>query len=168
MNRELFPYQDGGVHQSTSAVPRAEHSGLIGALHAKAGLTALIGVTLSGSYFAAPSPVSFQVIRGADIAIAPPGIAVRRQFAEGHRASISSRPASSEASYRLRELHWASSHPDYVAQNVGKWVVLDGERVVASGNDAKGVYDQAKAMGIEVPFLLLLSPEGGGVAKLGL
>lgn len=35
----------------------------------------------------------------------------------------------------------------------GQWVCLDGDRLVSYGADAKAVYDEAKAKGIEVPFI---------------
>lgn len=36
---------------------------------------------------------------------------------------------------------------------LGKWVCLDGGRLVASGDDAKAVFEEARAKGIEIPFI---------------
>ena len=36
---------------------------------------------------------------------------------------------------------------------LGKWVCLDGDKLIASGDDAKEVYAEAKAKGIEIPFI---------------
>lgn len=36
---------------------------------------------------------------------------------------------------------------------LGKWVCLDGDKLIASGDDAKKVYAEAKAKGIEIPFI---------------
>jgi hypothetical protein len=42
---------------------------------------------------------------------------------------------------------------------LGKWVALEGDRVVASGIDVRSVRDEAKGAGIAVPFLTFVSPE---------
>lgn len=36
---------------------------------------------------------------------------------------------------------------------LGKWVCLVGDKLIASGNDAKEVYGDAKAKGIKIPFI---------------
>lgn len=38
-------------------------------------------------------------------------------------------------------------------QYLGKWVCLDGDKLIASGDDAKQVYSQARAKGIRIPFI---------------
>jgi hypothetical protein len=55
---------------------------------------------------------------------------------------------------REAEVKWFL-HPD--PQFVGKWVVRDGSQVVVSGPSAKAVYEQAKARGIESPFVAYIS-----------
>jgi hypothetical protein len=39
----------------------------------------------------------------------------------------------------------------------GQWVVLDGDRLIASGPTAKEVYSKAKAEGVEIPFVELVT-----------
>lgn len=56
---------------------------------------------------------------------------------------------------RRREMAWAA-RPD--PAYFGKWVVLDGATVVASGTDGKAVYEEALGMGIRSPFLIFASP----------
>lgn len=56
---------------------------------------------------------------------------------------------------RSAEMSWIAQ-PD--PRFVGNWVVLDGDRVLASGPTAKAVYDQAKLKGIEAPFIAYVSP----------
>jgi hypothetical protein len=51
---------------------------------------------------------------------------------------------------------WASS-PD--AQFFGKWVVLEGGLVVASGSNPKQLYEDVRARGISSPFLIFVSPD---------
>jgi hypothetical protein len=46
---------------------------------------------------------------------------------------------------------------EWIDQNrlkfLGKWVCLDGNKLIASGDDAKQVYAEAKAKGIKIPFI---------------
>ena len=57
---------------------------------------------------------------------------------------------------RSAEMTWAS-HPD--AQFIGKWVVLRGGHVVASGSDPKKLYEDVRAKGDSSPFLIFVSPD---------
>lgn len=47
-------------------------------------------------------------------------------------------------------LGWIDAHR---AEFLGKWVCLDGETLISYGDDAKEVYREAKAKGIEIPFI---------------
>ena len=57
---------------------------------------------------------------------------------------------------RSAEMTWAS-HPD--AQFIGKWVVLQGDHVVASGSNPKQLYEDVRAKGDSSPFLIFVSPD---------
>ena len=57
---------------------------------------------------------------------------------------------------RSAEMTWASS-PD--VQFFGKWVVLEGAQVVASGSNPKQLYEDVRARGISSPFLIFVSPD---------
>ncbi len=57
---------------------------------------------------------------------------------------------------RSAEMAWASS-PD--AQFFGKWVVLEGRQVVASGSNPKQLYEDVRARGLSSPFLIFVSPD---------
>lgn len=57
---------------------------------------------------------------------------------------------------RSAEMAWAS-HPD--AQFIGKWVVLQGAQVVATGSDPKQLYEDVRAKGDHSPFLIFVSPD---------
>ncbi|MDQ3633882.1 MAG: DUF5678 domain-containing protein [Acidobacteriota bacterium] len=39
------------------------------------------------------------------------------------------------------------------AKYLGKWVCLDGDKLISSGVDAKKVFAEAKAKGIKIPFI---------------
>jgi hypothetical protein len=57
---------------------------------------------------------------------------------------------------RRAEMAWAAKpNPDYF----GKWVVLEGNEVIAAGSEPKTIYDQVRARGIFSPFLIYVSPQ---------
>jgi hypothetical protein len=47
-------------------------------------------------------------------------------------------------------LKWVEDHKD---EFDGQWVVLDGDNLISHGTDSKKVCDEARAKGIETPFL---------------
>ena len=49
-----------------------------------------------------------------------------------------------------KALHWIDENR---TEFLGKWVCLDGEILISHGDDAKQVYREAKAEGIEIPFI---------------
>jgi hypothetical protein len=56
---------------------------------------------------------------------------------------------------RSREQQWIAAHRgEYVEQ----WVVVEGERLIAHGHDARTVYDAARDASIEAPFLIHVKP----------
>ena len=44
----------------------------------------------------------------------------------------------------------------------GQWVALDGDRLIANGPTAKEVYSKAKAEGVEIPFVELVTERESG------
>ena len=66
-------------------------------------------------------------------------------------------PASRQVPSRDRsaEMAWAAS-PDM--QFIGKWVVLEGSQVVASGPNPIRLYEDVREKGISSPFLIFVSP----------
>ena len=77
---------------------------------------------------AAPAPPVQQPLNGAH-----PGETVEEQLARFRKA-----------------MNWMREHR---AEYLGQWVVLVGDRLISHGPDATTVYAQAKAAGIETPFL---------------
>ena len=61
-----------------------------------------------------------------------------------------------DARARSAEMTWAAS-PD--SQFFGKWVVLEGGQVVASGSNPKRLYEDVRARGMSSPFLIFISPD---------
>jgi hypothetical protein len=54
-----------------------------------------------------------------------------------------------------QELKWLSEHRHEYA---GQWVALDGDRLIASGPEAREVYERARRSGIELPFVVQIEP----------
>jgi uncharacterized protein DUF5678 len=52
---------------------------------------------------------------------------------------------------RSRELAWLAEHERNYA---GQWVVLEGERLIGHGADPTPFVDEARAEGIECPFVV--------------
>ena len=57
---------------------------------------------------------------------------------------------------RRAEMAW-SEKP--LPQYRGKWVVLEGDAVVASGPNPSEIYEQARSIGISSPFLIYVPSE---------
>ncbi len=64
------------------------------------------------------------------------------------------RPTGENWNERVEKFHsamrWIDEHR---AEFLGKWVCLDGDKLISYGEDAKKVYSEAKAKGIEIPFI---------------
>jgi len=57
---------------------------------------------------------------------------------------------------RSAEMAWAA-RPD--ARFFGKWVVLEGRQVVASGSNPRLLYENVLAIGLSSPFVIFVSPD---------
>ncbi|HKD08056.1 MAG TPA: DUF5678 domain-containing protein [Bryobacteraceae bacterium] len=88
------------------------------------------------------------------------GISIDALIANAVKAYLGSGTLSTAHSVpsrdRSAEVKWAS-RPD--AQFVGKWVVLEGNRVITSGSDPKHLYEEARAKGNSSPFLIFVADD---------
>ena len=57
-----------------------------------------------------------------------------------------------------RERAWIESHRD---EYLGQWVALDGDRLLAHGPEARQVYQEARAAGVEVPYVERVKQDDG-------
>ena len=65
--------------------------------------------------------------------------------------------SQAHANRPARSLRWLHENREKYS---GQWVALDGDRLIASGPTAKEVYSKAKAEGVEIPFVeLVTDPE---------
>ena len=55
-----------------------------------------------------------------------------------------------------KSLRWLQENRE---KYTGQWVALDGDRLIASGATAKEVYYKAKAEGVEIPFVELVTQQ---------
>ena len=90
---------------------------------------------------------------------------IRRWLENNGATNGEGHTSQTHANRSAKSLRWLHENREKYA---GKWVALDGERLIASGPTAKEVYSEAKAEGIEVPFVELVTdqsqcrlPEGG-------
>jgi hypothetical protein len=58
-----------------------------------------------------------------------------------------------------KSLRWLQENREKYA---GQWVALDGDRLIASGPTAREVYSKAKAEGVEIPFVELVTERESG------
>jgi len=59
---------------------------------------------------------------------------------------------------RSREMAWIAAHQEEYA---GQWVALDGDRLVAHGDDPMAFKEKLRAQGIDRPFIVHIPTETG-------
>jgi hypothetical protein len=59
---------------------------------------------------------------------------------------------------RSLEIAWLAAHED---EYDGEWVLLEGDRLLAHGDDPLPFREIAKAEGIEIPFIIHIRKETG-------
>src|SRR5687767_14872187 len=60
------------------------------------------------------------------------------------------------ANRSAKALRWLHENRE---KYIGQWVALDGDRLIASGATAKEVYSKAKAEGVQIPFVELVTEQ---------
>lgn len=69
--------------------------------------------------------------------------------------------------HRAVELKWREKHSEELRRYEGRWVVLEGETIVASDSDPAEAVEQARAQGIATPYVFFVDSRRD-VARLGL
>jgi hypothetical protein len=78
-----------------------------------------------------------------------------RQWLESKEATDGEGHGSqAHANRSANSLRWLHENGEKYS---GRWVALDGDRLIASGPTAKEVYSRAKAEGVEIPFVELVT-----------
>ena len=87
---------------------------------------------------------------------------IRRWLEEKGATNGEGQGSQAHANRSARSLRWLDENREKYS---GQWVALDGDRLMASGPTAKEVYSKAKAEGVEIPFVELVTepvPSTGG------
>jgi hypothetical protein len=67
--------------------------------------------------------------------------------------------ATKRLPHRYEEAEWIRTHQDELAKHRGKWVLLEGSKLLAVDEDHDKVWLQAKAVGIKVPLIFRAPPD---------
>jgi len=59
---------------------------------------------------------------------------------------------------RETELQWLSQHAAEMERLQGKWITIEGDKLIAEGDSFDAVYEAARKMGVEIPFIFLVPP----------
>jgi hypothetical protein len=84
---------------------------------------------------------------------------IRRWLEEKVATNGEGQGSQAHANRSARSLRWLHENREKYS---GQWVALNGNRLMASGPTAKEVYSKAKAEGVEIPFVeLVTAPDPG-------
>ena len=98
-----------------------------------------------------------QIIKSIEQLPAPEQERIRRWLDEKGTANGKRDGSQTNATRSAKSLRWLHENRE---KYLGEWVALDGDRLIASGPTAKEVYSKAKAEGVEIPFVeLVTDPE---------
>ena len=84
---------------------------------------------------------------------------IRRWLDEKGTSNGEGNGSQAEGTRSAKSLRWLQENREKYS---GRWVALDGDRLIASGSTAKEVYSKAKAESIEIPFVELVTEEESG------
>ena len=60
---------------------------------------------------------------------------------------------------RERELQWLKDHLDQLERLQGKWIAIEGDKLIAEGDAFDAVYEATREKGVEIPFIFLVPPK---------
>lgn len=84
---------------------------------------------------------------------------VRRWLEDKVASNGEADSTQANANRAAKSLRWLHENREKYS---GQWIALDGDRLIASGATAKEVYFKAKAEGVEIPFVELVTEEESG------
>ncbi len=67
--------------------------------------------------------------------------------------SVKTLPEVRKASFKFdtsKSREWLKAHRH---EYIGKWIVLDGDRLIGAGDDPRPIVAQARTEGVQVPFV---------------
>ena len=103
------------------------------------------------------SPSFDEIIKSIEQMPAPEQERIRRWLDENGTPNGERNTSQPHANRTAKSLRWLDENREKYS---GQWVALDGDRLIASGPTVKEVYSKAKAEGVEIPFVeLVTDPE---------
>lgn len=105
-----------------------------------------------------------QIIKSIEQLPAPAQQRIRRWLEYKGSTNGAGHRSQARANRSAKPLRWLDENREKYS---GQWVALDGDRLIASGPTAKEVYSKAKAEGVVIPFVELVTdrepvPSSGG------
>jgi hypothetical protein len=95
-----------------------------------------------------------QIIKSIEQLPAPEQERIRQWLDEKGATNGEGNASQAHANRSAKSLRWLYENREKYS---GQWVALDGDRLIASGPTAKEVYLKAKAEGVEIPFVELVT-----------
>jgi hypothetical protein len=59
---------------------------------------------------------------------------------------------------RETEHEWLKEHVAEMERLQGKWITIEGDKLIAEGDSFDAVYEAARKMGVQIPFIFLVPP----------
>jgi hypothetical protein len=81
---------------------------------------------------------------------------IRRWLEDRGATNEEGHGSRAHASRSAKSLRWLHENREKYS---GQWVALDGDRLIANGPTPKEVYSKAKAEGVEIPFVELVTDQ---------
>ena len=105
-----------------------------------------------------------QIIKSIVELPAPEQERIRRWLNEKGVTNEEGQSSQAHANRSAKSLRWLHENQKKYS---GQWIALDGDRLIASAPTSKEVYSKAKAEGVEIPFVELVTnqepvPSTGG------
>jgi len=98
-----------------------------------------------------------QIIKSIEQLPAPEQERIRRWLNEKEATNEEGQSSQAHANRSAKSLRWLHENREKYS---GQWVALNGDRLIANEPTAKEVYSKAKAEGVEIPFVeLVTDPE---------
>ncbi len=70
--------------------------------------------------------------------------------------------------FRRRELDWSNSNQRALSVHAGQWVVLEGEEIIAHGENIAEAVRIARQRGIQRPFVFRVEEDNSDIIQMGL
>jgi uncharacterized protein DUF5678 len=100
-----------------------------------------------------------QIIKSIEQLPAPEQERIRRWLEAKEVSNGDADISQAQANRSAKSLRWLEENR---YEYSGQWVALDGDRLIASGSTAQEVYSKAKAEGVEIPFVELITRRESG------